>query len=124
MLELFCEHFNKIFSNQSPPPCDLSALDLIKQHKNVTLLNELPTLNEVKAAHYQVANDKVAGPSGIISDALKTMVWIKRISDNRRIPMMQTTWSLPLMPCSWTSGPKQQTLNIGKLAFCHQSSKG
>eukprot|EP00957_Ditylum_brightwellii_P055384 4197590-Ditylum_brightwellii.AAC.1 len=69
--QVFCEHFSKIFNNQSPLPCDHSALNLIYQHSNFTHLADLPTVSEVCSALYHMANRKALGPSGIASNALK-----------------------------------------------------
>eukprot|EP00957_Ditylum_brightwellii_P071431 5430245-Ditylum_brightwellii.AAC.1 len=43
---------------------------------------ELPTLGEVKAVYCLMTNGKALGISDITSDALKSMVWTKRIPDN------------------------------------------
>eukprot|EP00957_Ditylum_brightwellii_P069590 5286126-Ditylum_brightwellii.AAC.1 len=71
--QVFCEHFSKLFNNQTPLPCDHSALDLIKQHDNYTHLAALPSVQEVYVALRRMVNDKSPGPSGITSDALKSM---------------------------------------------------
>eukprot|EP00957_Ditylum_brightwellii_P165285 12584418-Ditylum_brightwellii.AAC.1 len=73
--QVFCEHFGKIFNNQNPLPCDHSALNLICQHPDFTHLADLPTVSEVRSALRLMANGKAPGPSGITSDALKSMVW-------------------------------------------------
>ena len=73
--EVFCEHFSKLFNNQTPLPCDLTALDLVKQHADYTHLASPPSLQEVHAALRRMANGKAPGPSGITADALKSMVW-------------------------------------------------
>eukprot|EP00957_Ditylum_brightwellii_P113898 8683063-Ditylum_brightwellii.AAC.1 len=40
--QVFCEHFSKLFDNQTPLPCDHSAIDLIKQHDDYTHLAAPP----------------------------------------------------------------------------------
>eukprot|EP00957_Ditylum_brightwellii_P130105 9923752-Ditylum_brightwellii.AAC.1 len=71
--QVFCEHFSKLFNNQTPLPCDHSALDLIKQHSHYAHLAALPSVQEVCVALCCMTNDKAPGPSGITSDALKSM---------------------------------------------------
>eukprot|EP00957_Ditylum_brightwellii_P070052 5320374-Ditylum_brightwellii.AAC.1 len=73
--QVFAEHFNKLFNNQSPLPCDPTALDLIDQLPDFPHLATPITLPEVRAALQRMANGKDQGPSGITSDALKSMVW-------------------------------------------------
>eukprot|EP00957_Ditylum_brightwellii_P074644 5672124-Ditylum_brightwellii.AAC.1 len=80
--EAFCQHFEKIFNNQSPLPCDETALDLIKQSPNFTHLKDAPSLINVHAAVHLMANGKVPGPSGVTSNALKVMIWTKHDPDN------------------------------------------
>eukprot|EP00957_Ditylum_brightwellii_P061870 4695148-Ditylum_brightwellii.AAC.1 len=50
-------------------------LDLIDQLPNFLHLADPISLNKVRAALRRMANGKAAGPSGITSDALKSMVW-------------------------------------------------
>eukprot|EP00957_Ditylum_brightwellii_P022947 1731617-Ditylum_brightwellii.AAC.1 len=42
--QVFCEHFSKLFNNQTPLPCDHSMLNLIKQHDDYTHLAALPSV--------------------------------------------------------------------------------
>eukprot|EP00957_Ditylum_brightwellii_P090911 6922651-Ditylum_brightwellii.AAC.1 len=73
--QVFAEHFNKLFNNQSPLPCNPIALDLIDQLPDfLHLTNPIP-LHEVHAALQQIANGKAACPSGITSYALKSMIF-------------------------------------------------
>eukprot|EP00957_Ditylum_brightwellii_P116088 8856016-Ditylum_brightwellii.AAC.1 len=69
--EVFCKHFNRIFNNQSPLPCDETALDLIDDSPDFTHLEDAPSLTNVHAALHQMANGKAPGPSGVTSNALK-----------------------------------------------------
>eukprot|EP00957_Ditylum_brightwellii_P106580 8131380-Ditylum_brightwellii.AAC.1 len=64
-----------MFNNQNPLTCDHSALDLIPQSPDFPLLVTSLTLDEVKAALRRMANGKTPGPSGVLSDAMKLMVW-------------------------------------------------
>eukprot|EP00957_Ditylum_brightwellii_P164357 12512445-Ditylum_brightwellii.AAC.1 len=73
--KVFAQHFNKLFNNQSPLPCDPTTLDLINQLPESVHLAAPISLPEVRAALQWVANGKAPGPSGITSDALKSMVW-------------------------------------------------
>eukprot|EP00957_Ditylum_brightwellii_P188440 14345374-Ditylum_brightwellii.AAC.1 len=72
-VQVFAEHFNKLFNNQLPLPCDPTALDLIEQLPDFLHLATSITLPEVRAALQRIANGKAPGPSGITSDALKSM---------------------------------------------------
>eukprot|EP00957_Ditylum_brightwellii_P034465 2614043-Ditylum_brightwellii.AAC.1 len=112
----FCEHFSKKNYNQNPLPCDHSALDLIPPHDYFTHLAELPSLSEVRAALHRMANGKAPGPSGITSDALKSMVWTEATpedevaNDNANYlasvihDMLVEFWKSALDFESWTSG--------------------
>eukprot|EP00957_Ditylum_brightwellii_P023272 1756301-Ditylum_brightwellii.AAC.1 len=71
--QVFAKHFSKLFNNQSPLPCDLAALDLIRQSQEFTHLDNPITLEDVRAALTWMANRKAAGPSGITPDALTLM---------------------------------------------------
>eukprot|EP00957_Ditylum_brightwellii_P138088 10527199-Ditylum_brightwellii.AAC.1 len=71
--KLFSTHFGKLFNNQSPLPCDPTALDLINQVEDFTSLDDPISLKEVRDALKQMANRKAAGPSSITSDVLKSM---------------------------------------------------
>eukprot|EP00957_Ditylum_brightwellii_P142451 10853069-Ditylum_brightwellii.AAC.1 len=71
--QVFAEHFNKLSNNQSPLPCNPTALDLINQLPDFLHLATPITLPEVHAALQRMANGKAPGPSGITSDALKLM---------------------------------------------------
>eukprot|EP00957_Ditylum_brightwellii_P180648 13761516-Ditylum_brightwellii.AAC.1 len=73
--QVFAQHFNKLFNNQLPLPCDPTALDLIDQLPDFLHLATPITLLEVCAALQRMANGKAPGPSGTTSDALKSMVW-------------------------------------------------
>eukprot|EP00957_Ditylum_brightwellii_P149974 11422603-Ditylum_brightwellii.AAC.1 len=73
--KMFAKCFNKLFNNQSPLPCDPTALDLIDQLPDFLHIADPISLNEVRAALQRMANRKAAVPSGITSDALKLMVW-------------------------------------------------
>eukprot|EP00957_Ditylum_brightwellii_P143176 10909108-Ditylum_brightwellii.AAC.1 len=68
--QVFAEHFNKLFNNQLPLPCDPTVLDLIDQLPDYLHLATPITLPEVRAALQQMANGKALGLSGITSDAL------------------------------------------------------
>eukprot|EP00957_Ditylum_brightwellii_P077079 5857960-Ditylum_brightwellii.AAC.1 len=72
--KVFADHFSKVFNNQNPLACDHSALDLIPQSPDFPFLATPLTLNKVKAALQCMANGKASGPSGVLSDALKSMV--------------------------------------------------
>eukprot|EP00957_Ditylum_brightwellii_P198823 15154501-Ditylum_brightwellii.AAC.1 len=72
----------KIFNNQSPLPCNKLALDLINQSPDFTHLEEEPSLLEVQAALHQMANGKAPGPSSVMSDTLKAMIWTKQDPDD------------------------------------------
>eukprot|EP00957_Ditylum_brightwellii_P130862 9982824-Ditylum_brightwellii.AAC.1 len=80
--ETFCKHFNKIFNNQSPLPCDETALDLIDNSPDFTHLEDAPSLTNVRAALHRMANGKASGPSGVTSNALKAMIWTKHNPGN------------------------------------------
>eukprot|EP00957_Ditylum_brightwellii_P093726 7136288-Ditylum_brightwellii.AAC.1 len=80
--EVFCQHFAKIFHNQSFLPCDDTALDLIDGCTDFTHLKDAPSLADVRAALHRMANGKAPGPSGVTSDALKAMIWTKDDPDN------------------------------------------
>eukprot|EP00957_Ditylum_brightwellii_P156732 11929635-Ditylum_brightwellii.AAC.1 len=71
--QVFAKYFNKLFNNQSPLPCDPTTLYLINQLPDFLHLAGLISLNKVCAALQRMANGKEAGPSGITSDALKSM---------------------------------------------------
>eukprot|EP00957_Ditylum_brightwellii_P078914 5999900-Ditylum_brightwellii.AAC.1 len=71
-----------MFNNQNPLPCDHTALSLILPHDNFTHLDELPSINEVRANLCRIANGKAPGPSDITSDALKSMVWTEETPGN------------------------------------------
>jgi len=73
--QVFAKHFSKLFNNKSPLPCDLSALDLIKQSQEFNHHEDTITPGDVRAALKHMVTRKAAGPSGITSDALKSMVW-------------------------------------------------
>eukprot|EP00957_Ditylum_brightwellii_P053755 4072421-Ditylum_brightwellii.AAC.1 len=45
-VQVFCEHFSKMFNNPNPLPCDHSALSLIPPHDNFTHLAKLPSITE------------------------------------------------------------------------------
>eukprot|EP00957_Ditylum_brightwellii_P083150 6322226-Ditylum_brightwellii.AAC.1 len=66
----FAKHFNKLFNNQLPLSCNPTTLDLINQLLDFLHLANPISLHEVHAALQRMANGKVAGPSGIASDAL------------------------------------------------------
>eukprot|EP00957_Ditylum_brightwellii_P028682 2166677-Ditylum_brightwellii.AAC.1 len=44
--QVFSTHFGKLFNNQSPLPCDPTALDLIDQVKDFTSLDDPISLKE------------------------------------------------------------------------------
>eukprot|EP00957_Ditylum_brightwellii_P091926 6999183-Ditylum_brightwellii.AAC.1 len=67
-LQVFATHFDKLFNNKSPLPCDPTALDLINQVPDFTCLAAPISLLEVRAALERMANGKAPGPSGITSD--------------------------------------------------------
>eukprot|EP00957_Ditylum_brightwellii_P201958 15327955-Ditylum_brightwellii.AAC.1 len=73
--QVFAKHFNKLFNNQSLLPCYSTTLDLIDQLPNFLDLADPISLYEVQAALQRMANGKATCPSGITSDALKSMVW-------------------------------------------------
>eukprot|EP00957_Ditylum_brightwellii_P145347 11069267-Ditylum_brightwellii.AAC.1 len=73
--QVFSTNFCKLFDNQSPLPCDPTALNLINQVEDFSSLNDPISLKEVRDALKQMANGKAAAPSGITFDALKSMVW-------------------------------------------------
>eukprot|EP00957_Ditylum_brightwellii_P011480 868064-Ditylum_brightwellii.AAC.1 len=73
--QVFAKHFNKLFNNQSPLTCNPIALDLIDQLPDFLHLTDPISLHKVRAALQRMANGKVAGPSGIASDALKSILW-------------------------------------------------
>eukprot|EP00957_Ditylum_brightwellii_P150829 11484681-Ditylum_brightwellii.AAC.1 len=74
-VQVFAKHFNKLFNNQSPLPCDPTTLDLIDQLPDFLHLANPISLHEVCVVLQRMANGKAAGPSGITSDALKSLVW-------------------------------------------------
>eukprot|EP00957_Ditylum_brightwellii_P187627 14287454-Ditylum_brightwellii.AAC.1 len=80
--EVFCQHFAKIFHNQSSLPCNDRALDLIDGCTNFIHLEDAPSLVDVRATLLRMANGKAPGPSGVTSDALKAMIWTKDNTDN------------------------------------------
>eukprot|EP00957_Ditylum_brightwellii_P198035 15087766-Ditylum_brightwellii.AAC.1 len=100
--QVFCEHFSKFFNNQNPLPCDHSALELIPPHDDFTHLAELPSLTEVRAALCRMVNGKAPRPSGITSNALKSMV-------GRRPHWMMK--GLMTMPTTWPPVPKKGDLS-------------
>eukprot|EP00957_Ditylum_brightwellii_P146892 11182742-Ditylum_brightwellii.AAC.1 len=71
--QVFATHFDKLFNNKPPLPCDPTALDLIDQMPNFTCIAAPISLLEVRAALQRMANGKAPGPSGITFDALKAM---------------------------------------------------
>eukprot|EP00957_Ditylum_brightwellii_P147860 11259470-Ditylum_brightwellii.AAC.1 len=71
--KVFADHFSKVFNNQNPLTCNHSALDLIPQSPDFLILAAPLTLDEVKAALKCMANGKAPDPSGVLSDALKSM---------------------------------------------------
>eukprot|EP00957_Ditylum_brightwellii_P202629 15331012-Ditylum_brightwellii.AAC.1 len=71
--KVFANHFSKVFNNQNPLTCNPSTLDLIPQSPDFPILAAPLTLDEVKAALKRMANGKTPGPSGMSSDALKSM---------------------------------------------------
>eukprot|EP00957_Ditylum_brightwellii_P071588 5443004-Ditylum_brightwellii.AAC.1 len=73
--QVFAQHFNKLFNNQLLLPCDPTALDLINQLPDFLHLAMPISPSEVCAALQRMVNRKAPGPSGITSDALKSMVW-------------------------------------------------
>eukprot|EP00957_Ditylum_brightwellii_P178084 13564797-Ditylum_brightwellii.AAC.1 len=73
--QVFAQHFNKLFNNQLPLPCDPIVLDLIDQLPDLVHLAAPISLPKVCAALQRMANGKALGPSGITLDALKSMVW-------------------------------------------------
>eukprot|EP00957_Ditylum_brightwellii_P081454 6196193-Ditylum_brightwellii.AAC.1 len=80
--EVFCECFSCIFNNQTPLPCNLTALDLICPCNDFTHLAAAPSLLEVIAVISRMTNSKAPGLSGITSDALKAMVWKEHQSED------------------------------------------
>eukprot|EP00957_Ditylum_brightwellii_P112491 8576437-Ditylum_brightwellii.AAC.1 len=72
--QVFAQHFNKLFNNQLPLPCDPTVLNFINQLPDFFHLATPISLSEVCAALQRMANGKAPGPSGITSDALKSMV--------------------------------------------------
>eukprot|EP00957_Ditylum_brightwellii_P121412 9259022-Ditylum_brightwellii.AAC.1 len=71
--QVFAEHFNKLFNNQSPLPCDPTALDLLDQLPDFMHLPKPISIFKVRAALQRMVNGKAPGPSGITSDVLKAM---------------------------------------------------
>eukprot|EP00957_Ditylum_brightwellii_P151770 11557300-Ditylum_brightwellii.AAC.1 len=61
--KVFCQHFDKIFNNQSPLPCDETALDLINNCPDFTHLEDAPSLTDVRTALHWMANGKAPDPS-------------------------------------------------------------
>eukprot|EP00957_Ditylum_brightwellii_P080516 6124386-Ditylum_brightwellii.AAC.1 len=61
--QAFAQHFSKLFNNQSPLPCDITALDLIAQSQEFTHLEDPISLGEVRAALKCITNGKAAEPS-------------------------------------------------------------
>eukprot|EP00957_Ditylum_brightwellii_P044625 3383433-Ditylum_brightwellii.AAC.1 len=72
-VQVFEQHFKKLFNNQSPLPCNPTALDLIDQLPDFLHLATPISLSKVRAALQRMANGKAPAPSGITSDALKSM---------------------------------------------------
>eukprot|EP00957_Ditylum_brightwellii_P171286 13038909-Ditylum_brightwellii.AAC.1 len=77
--EVFSEHFCCIFKNQNQLPCNITTLDMIHPCHDFTHLAHKPSLMEVTATLCHMANIKAPGPSGITSNALKTMVWKEHV---------------------------------------------
>eukprot|EP00957_Ditylum_brightwellii_P174125 13257482-Ditylum_brightwellii.AAC.1 len=67
---------------KNPLTCNHSALDLIPQSPDFPLLATPLTLDKVKAALQCMANGKAPGPSGMLLDALKLMVWCDNNAEN------------------------------------------
>eukprot|EP00957_Ditylum_brightwellii_P158059 12031714-Ditylum_brightwellii.AAC.1 len=80
--KVFCEHFSHIFNNQTPLPCNLTALELICPCNYFTHLATAPSLPEVTATLCHMANGKAPGLSDITSNALKAMVWQEHQPEN------------------------------------------
>eukprot|EP00957_Ditylum_brightwellii_P062140 4716314-Ditylum_brightwellii.AAC.1 len=80
--QMFCEHFCIIFNNQNHLPCDHSVLSLILPNDDFTHVAKLPSITKVCAALCRMASAKAPGPSGVTSNALKSMVWMEETPDD------------------------------------------
>eukprot|EP00957_Ditylum_brightwellii_P187374 14270467-Ditylum_brightwellii.AAC.1 len=80
--KIFATHFKKIFNNTSLLPYGLSIIDKIENLPDIFHLAEEPLLDEVSAAIKHMANGKATGPSGLLQDALKAMIFVDADSDS------------------------------------------
>eukprot|EP00957_Ditylum_brightwellii_P070457 5353364-Ditylum_brightwellii.AAC.1 len=69
------EHFEKLFNNTSPLPCDKTALEELFDVPEFLQLTIPPTMQEIKDALKGMANNKTPGPSHITQDTPKAMIW-------------------------------------------------
>jgi hypothetical protein len=81
--KIFATHFEKIFNNPSPLPCDLSILDEIENSPELSHLAEEPLPEEIRAAIKRMTNGKATGFSGLSQDALKAMIFVDGESDSQ-----------------------------------------
>eukprot|EP00957_Ditylum_brightwellii_P055229 4186449-Ditylum_brightwellii.AAC.1 len=81
--KIFATHFEKIFNNASPLPCDLSILDEIENSPELSHLAEEPLLEEVSTAIKCMANGKATDPPGLSQDALKAMIFVDAELDSQ-----------------------------------------
>ena len=65
----WCEHYSELLNRH--PAVDESVLDLIKQHKLIMALEEVPSRGEIKASVSQMNNNKAPGMDGITAEILK-----------------------------------------------------
>ena len=66
---LWCEHYSEHLNRH--PVVDESVLDLIKQHKLIMALDEVPSRGEIKASVSQMNNNKAPGMDGMTAEILK-----------------------------------------------------
>eukprot|EP00957_Ditylum_brightwellii_P026062 1970361-Ditylum_brightwellii.AAC.1 len=84
-VEVFADHFCKVFNNPDPPPCDKSTLPIIPTHPEFLSLGDPPSLDEVHNAIMRMHNGKAPGPSGITSDDFWAMVFCRPDPDKTGI---------------------------------------
>eukprot|EP00957_Ditylum_brightwellii_P200620 15293512-Ditylum_brightwellii.AAC.1 len=81
--KIFATHFKKIFNNPSPFPCNLSILDEIENSPELSYLAEEPLPEEVSAAIKHMATRKATGPSGLLQDTLKAIIFVDAELDSQ-----------------------------------------
>eukprot|EP00957_Ditylum_brightwellii_P113042 8619835-Ditylum_brightwellii.AAC.2 len=75
--KVFGNHSSKVFNSPDPLPCDDMVLPLVRTWDEFTKLGTPPSYDEVRVTIMRMANGKSPGPSKVMLDAFRPMVWCK-----------------------------------------------